>query len=164
MLNISPANIIYTVINLLLLFFVCKKFLFGPVDRILEERKKEIEEATAGAEKATEAAELKAVEYEGKLARIDQEREKLIAETKEKSLAEYDTVLENARKEADQIVADARKAAEIEAQRAREQQATELEELVLDAAQKISLSKHDDDADRKLYDEFIRKGASSLGE
>lgn len=164
MLNISPANIIYTVINLLLIFFVAKKFLFGPVDRILEERRKEIEEKTGEAVKAREEAEEKAAEYDSKLSGIEEERARLLSETKEKSLAEYDAVLENARKEADQIVSDARKAAEIEAAKAREQQATELEELVIKAAQKISFSKHDDEADRKLYDEFIRMGANDIGE
>lgn len=163
MLNISIANIIYTVINILILFFVCKRFLFGRVDKILEERKKEIEEATGEAVKAKEDAEKKISEYNDKLSFIDSEREKMLSETKEKCAQDYDAVVSNARKEADQIIDDARRAAHMEAQKVREQQATQLEELILGAAGKISSSKHDEETDRQLYDEFIRMGANGFG-
>ena len=158
MLNISIANIIYTVINLLILFFLVKKFLFGRIDKVLEERAREIEEATDEAGKVKAEAESRISEYDQRFAEIEHERDQLMSEAREMSGREYDEVIAGARKEAAQIVEDAKKAAREEAKREREAQATQLENLVLDAARKISSAKHDEEADRRLYDEFIRMG------
>ena len=45
-LNIS---LVYVIINLLIFYFLMKKFLFGPVHRILDERQKLIAEEMAQA-------------------------------------------------------------------------------------------------------------------
>ncbi|MBQ7680245.1 MAG: ATP synthase F0 subunit B [Butyrivibrio sp.] len=158
MLNISIANIIYTIINLLILFFLMKKFLFGRVDQILGERASEIEAAKKSAEQIREESQAKIDDYNAKFAEIERDRDRLMSEAREMSGREYDEVIANARKEAARIVEDAKKAAQVEARRERDNQATQLENLVLDAARKISSAKHDEESDRKLYDEFIRMG------
>ena len=38
MLDIQPSTIIFTIINLLVLYFFFRKFLFGRVNAVLEER------------------------------------------------------------------------------------------------------------------------------
>ena len=43
MLNLNIWNVAFTVINLLVLYLFMKRFLIGPVRRILDERKQMIE-------------------------------------------------------------------------------------------------------------------------
>ena len=44
MLEFEPSTIIFTIINLLVLYVILRKFLFGRVNAILEQREKLIQE------------------------------------------------------------------------------------------------------------------------
>ena len=73
MLNISVVNIVCTILNLLILYFVFKKFLFARVDKVLMQRKEEVDEATRAADIATQKALDTKKEYEEKIARKERE-------------------------------------------------------------------------------------------
>lgn len=75
-------NLVFTVINLLVLYFFMRKFLFGRVNKILEERKALIEKQFADAKTAQDAADGMKTEYEGKLAAAQGEGEEIIARAK----------------------------------------------------------------------------------
>ena len=98
-------NLVFTVINLLVLYFFMRKFLFGRVNKILEERKALIEKQFADAKTAQDAADGMKTEYEGKLAAAQGEGEEIIARAKaeakeqsEKLLAATDAELEQKRR------------------------------------------------------------------
>ena len=100
-------NLVFTVINLLVLYFFMRKFLFGRVNKILEERKALIEKQFADAKTAQDAADGMKTEYEGKLAAAQGEGEEIIARAKaeakeqsEKLLAATDAELEQKRRRA----------------------------------------------------------------
>ena len=44
MLNVSPLNLLFTVLNLLVLFLLMKKFLYKPVLGVIEKRKELIDQ------------------------------------------------------------------------------------------------------------------------
>ena len=50
MLEFNLIDIIFTVINLLILYLLMRKFLFGPVTKMIESRQQEIEHNLAAAE------------------------------------------------------------------------------------------------------------------
>ena len=82
MLSIDPWNIVWTIVNLLVLYLVFKKFLYKPVMNVIEARENMIKQQFDSAKKdQDEALKLK---------------------------AEYHDRLENAKTEADQIILDAR--------------------------------------------------------
>ena len=74
-------NLVFTVINLLVLYFFMRKFLFGRVNKIVEERKALIEKQFADAEAAQNEADSMKTEYENKLAAAAGEGEEIIART-----------------------------------------------------------------------------------
>ena len=80
-------NLVFTVINLLVLYFFMRKFLFGRVNKILEERKALIEKQFADAKTAQDAADGMKTEYEGKLAAAQGEGEEIIARAKAEASA-----------------------------------------------------------------------------
>ena len=60
-------NLVFTIINLIVLYLLMKKFLFGPIIGVMEKRKAMIDEQFASAEKTTtEANQLKG-QYEDAL-------------------------------------------------------------------------------------------------
>ena len=76
---------IFTLCNLLIVFFVMKKFLFKPVKKMIDDRQKEIDDQYADAEKSkTDAAELKS-QYETRLAEANAEKEAILKEAYRKA-------------------------------------------------------------------------------
>lgn len=150
-------NLLFTVINILILYFIVRKFLFKPVQKILDARQAEIDGQYADAEKAQTAAEELKKEYETSMSHIAEEKETILSETREKAGQEYEKILDDARAQADKIVEDAKRDADAEQLRRRQQAQEEIADLVMAATAKIVASKQNAEADRELYNQFIAK-------
>ena len=153
--NVSLMNIIYMVINLLILFFLFKKFLFGRVDKVLMKRMEEVDEATKAADAAKETASETIREYEKKMALADEEKEQILSEYKKKGYDEYEKIISDAKQKGDQIIIEAKHNAEVESEGAKEAYASQLNDIVVNAASKIAAGRHSTDDDKELYDKFI---------
>lgn len=153
--NVNIMNIVYTIINLLILFFLCKKFLFGRVDKILTKRMEEVDEATKAADLATENAKETKRLYERKIELADEEKEQILADIKKQGYDEYDRIVDEAKKKGEQIIVEAKHNAEVESARAKEVYAAELTDMVIGAASKIAAGRHSAEDDKELYDKFI---------
>jgi F-type H+-transporting ATPase subunit b len=154
LLNIN-ANVIYNIINLLILVVAFRILLFNKVDKIFEARKKDVDNQIKDAsDDRIKAADLKR-EYEDKLAKQEAEKDKVMSEAREKGYAQYNEIITNAQKEADTIVEEARIRAKADAERERAKYLAELSDVVIDAAAKIAANSHTAESDSNLYDAFI---------
>ncbi|WP_024866611.1 F0F1 ATP synthase subunit B family protein [Butyrivibrio sp. FCS014] len=163
MLNISIFNIACTIINLLILYFVVRKFLFGRIDEILKKRQEEVDSATKAADIALEEAKSTKREYERKISQAEEEKETILASIKKQGYDEYEKIVLDARKKGDRIITEAKHNAEAEAEKAREEYAGELKDMVIDAASKIAATKHSAEDDSQLYDKFISEAGAHNG-
>ena len=163
MLSISLINILFTVINILILLFFVKKFLFGKIDEIIKKRQEEVDEATVAADKATAEASAIKKEYEKKIELADEEKEQILSDIKKLGYEEYERIVMDARKTGDKIVKEARQNARTEAEKERELHADELKDMVIDAAAKIAATKHSAEDDSLLYDKFINEARANNG-
>lgn len=152
-------DVVYTIINILILYAVFRIFLFKRVDRILEERKNDIDTAKDDAIKMQNEAEAVKAEYNSRIEDIESEKEAAVSAVRQDAYKEYDRIVADARKQADNILIEARKTAEIESQREKDAYVTELTDMVLDAVTRISASKHTKEEDMELYDKFISKAS-----
>ena len=155
MLEFSVVNIACIILNLLLLYFIFKKFLFERVDKVVMARKEEVDEATKAAEKATKEALDTKKEYEEKIALADEEKEQILADIKKQGYDEYERIVSDAKKKGEQIIVEAKHNAQVENERAKEVYAAQLTDMVIDAASKIAATKHSAADDKELYDKFI---------
>ena len=154
MLSFDWVNFICMIINLLIHYFLMKKFLFGRVDNILKQRKEEIEaDYKAASDKVKEADEMKA-EFEGKLQDIAEEKERVIHEADQRANEDYNRIVEDAGRRADEIIRRAKMQAEHDNQMAMKEQEKQIEQLVLSAAGKIAASQSESD-NARLYDRFL---------
>ena len=67
MLDFQLSTIVFTIINLLVLYLFLKKFLFGRVNAVLEQREKLIQEQVEAAEAGKTQAQALQDQYEQKL-------------------------------------------------------------------------------------------------
>lgn len=155
MLSIN-MNLVWTIINLIILYVLLKRFLIGPVTAIMDERKAIIEGSLENARKnEAESQELKK-RYEEALSHADGEAEKILAEARKNARAEGDRMMQEAGDRARRVLEKARTEAEKEREQALEGAKTEIGLLAVQAARKL-LSGGDADADSRLYDSLLRK-------
>lgn len=151
---------IFTLLNLLLLFFVMKKFLFKPVKKMIDDRQKEIDDQYADAAKdKTDAAELKA-QYETRLAEANAESDEILKEAHRKASIREEEILREAQEKAAQTIRRADAQIEMEKKRALNEIKDEVTEMAVGIAsavlaRDVKASEHAD-----LIDSFI----DNLGE
>jgi len=151
------ADLIWSVVNLLLLLGVLVGFARKPVRAWFRERRDRIRLELDSAAKLRQEAEDRYARWQRQLLDLDTQLASIRATSRERAAAERDRILADARASAERIKRDARVAVEHEVRRAREQLRREASDLSIQLATEI-LNGQVTDADRKrLVDEFIAK-------
>ncbi len=147
MLSINPWNILWTVVNLLVIYAIFRKFLFQPVMNVINAREKMINDQFESAKNAEdEAAKLKE-EYHDKIKTAKTEADRILADAKERADEAYNSQMEDMRVETERLKEKAKR--DIEAQHEKAMQATQAEiaKLAVVAARKILETGDSRDAD-----------------
>lgn len=104
-LGLDIKLLLAQVVNFLVLLFVLKKFLYRPILKVLDERKKKIEDSLANAEKINKEL-VKLEEEKAKILKAAQtEAVKLIAEEKKFAEEQKEKIIEEAKMKAVEEVA-----------------------------------------------------------
>jgi F-type H+-transporting ATPase subunit b len=150
-------NILFTVINLIILFIAMRLVLFKPVQKIIAQRQEEADRQfeEAAASKA-EAEELK-VQYTESLQNAEKEKAQTIQAARKTADQEYQRIVRDAEVTAKQMKDDAKAAAENQKAQILKNAEKEIADMVVDAAGKVIGSKSGADVDRALYNEFLNK-------
>ncbi len=98
--GINPILLAAQVVNFLILLFILKKFLYGPILKVLDSRKKTIEQSLKNAEEIQLRLERTNEEVEKILANALKEGQKIIDESKEMGVS----VIEESKKTAAEIL------------------------------------------------------------
>jgi len=156
-------NLLYTVINLLILYLIVKKILFKRINNIISRRQ---EEADAHYDRASEmqkeAEDLK-LQCEKNLQEAEREKEDIVEQARQKATEEYKRIVSEADEKADEIVADAKAAAELEKARILKSAQTEVADFVTNVAEKVAGARISEEENQELYDEFLRKAGERNG-
>lgn len=151
-------DIVWTIVNLLILFLLLKHFLFKPITKMMESRTAEIENNLKDAEdQKQKAAELTA-QYEEKLQGAHAEATQIVSEAKQRGQKEYDAILKSAAQDAQKEQERSRADLEREREEMLRGVQENVTELVLLTASKLSQKELDQESDRKLVDAFLAEG------
>lgn len=137
MLKIDPWNILWTVVNLLFLYWIFKKFLFDRVMSVINQREEMIQQQFADARKSQEDAESLKNDYQEKLESAKAEADQIILNARERAEAEQEKTLEKTRQEADHMLEKAKADIASEQEKATKAAQAEIAKLALVAARKI---------------------------
>ena len=89
MLSIDPWNILWTVVNLLVLYLVFKKFLFKPVMKVINAREDMIKQQFDDAKKSQEEADALKASYDEKLESAKTEADEIIVNARNRAQEEH---------------------------------------------------------------------------
>ena len=84
-------NVLFTIINLLILYFGLRKFLIKPVTNVMEQRRQMIEGQMADAKKTTEQANELKSQYEDALKQAHDESAHIVEKARKTAQAEYES-------------------------------------------------------------------------
>ena len=151
-------NMLFEIINLLILFIAFKFVLFKPVQKIIAQRQEEADKEYKEAEASKAEAEAKKTEYEESLRTIDDERKQVLSEARKSANEEYVKIVEDANVKSRQINEEAKQNAQNQKEQILKSVEGEIADMVVDATSKIVAGKTDNKA---LYDEFLNKAGDN---
>lgn len=137
MLSINPWDILWTIVNLLVLYAIFKKFLFQPVMNVIHERETMIQKQFDDAKKQEDDAKQLKADYEAQMQGAKAQADQIITDAKARAQEEYNNKMEATRAEADHMLEKAKRDIVTEQEKATRDAQTKIAELALLAAKKI---------------------------
>ena len=156
-LGVNPWTALFILLNTLTIFFVAKKFLFGPVMDIIHERQQEIDDLYANAGSAKDEAEALRTEYQAKLSDARTASERIVKEAVARGQAREEEIIRKANADAAAIMDKASADIAQEKKKALNDAKNEISEMAMAIAGKVvgrELTAADQSA---LVDSFINE-------
>lgn len=154
LLNIN-ANVIWTVVDLLILFLLMKKFLFGPVTAMLDQRAAAINADLDDAKAQKQAADVLLADHERQIGEARAEAGRIVADAKRRAEAAYEQKLAQAQEEIQRMQQQAARQIEADRRAMLAQTRREIAHLSLLAASKVAQQRMDADNEFALVDDFL---------
>ena len=156
-------NLLYTVVNVLILFLLLRKFLYKPVMGIIAQRQKQVDDALNAAETSNKEAAAAMNAAQDKLRNVDTEAAARREAYEQQAETAKQQLLAEAQKQADAIVAEGKAAAEAERQhklREADAQTTALARAMCEKLLSRNLTEQDDS---RLLDDLLEKAGAEHG-
>lgn len=155
MLEFNFWTILFSLINILVLFLFLKKFLFGRINAVLEERARLVQEEIDKAKDETEKAEKLRLDYEAAISDAKDEAKKIVIEAQKSANAQSAAITQQAQEEASRIVESTRQELALERERSVASAQNEIVSLAMAAAEKVLGREMDDETNRAIMDAFL---------
>ena len=156
-ISVNLWQILISLVNLFLLFLIIKKFLFKPVNKVLEQRQAELDGQYAAAENAEIKANEDRAAWENKLSQADAEADAILQSATDNAKYRGDKLIAEAKERADGIIRAAQTEAELERQKATEGIKREIIDVSGALAEKMLEREVNTEDHRVLIDSFIEK-------
>ncbi len=152
-------NALFVLINLIVFFLLMKKFLFGRIAKVLEQRREMLDSEFKKASETNAEADKKLADYESKIAGYEAEGDKIISDARDSAKVEYEKIIQRAESDADSMKEKAREQIRIDTLNARKASREEIASLAIEAAEKVVASSVDAKTDSAIFDDFLNEGS-----
>jgi F-type H+-transporting ATPase subunit b len=152
-----PGLMIWTVICFAITFFVLRKYAFGPIQQVIDQRRERIMRALQEADNARDEARRLLEEHKALLGKARGQAEEILAEARRVAEAQRERVKQETEADRQRRLEETRRQIEAETQRALDAIRREIADLALVAAEKVTARALDPQSHRKLIDEAIKE-------
>ncbi len=154
-------NIIWTFIDLIILYLLLRKFLYKPVQNIMASRKQQIEESVSKARADQQAAEVLLAELQTGREEKERMAETEIKQQMQRQLEHAETesgrLIAAANEQAAKIIADGKVQAEKEREHMLKSTRDEIAGVVVEAAKKVSGGRNREEGNSEFFQNLIKK-------
>src|SRR6266511_1034462 len=155
LIKITPGLMIWTLVCFAIVFFVLKRYAFGRIQQLIDERRERIRESLEEADRAREEARRLLEEHRALIAGARGDADRILAEARRVADAQRERVKEETEADRQRRLEETKRLIEAETQRALEQIRAEVADLALIAAQKVTAKALDKADQRRLIEEAI---------
>lgn len=156
-ISVNLWQILISLLNLLILFLLFKKFLFKPVNNMLAKRQNEIDARYEEADEAKRMAEEDKSLWNEKIGTVKAETDEMIKKAQESAKRQGEAIVTKAKEQTDGIIRQAEIQAQLEIQKAEEGIKMEIVEVSTALANKLLEREINAEDHRDLIDSFIEK-------
>ena len=157
LIKVVPGLMIWTIVCFLLTLFVLKRFAFGPIQNMLDERRERIRRSIEEAEHARVESRKLLEEHRALIGQARGQAEEILTDARKVAEAQRRRVREETEADRQRRMEETRRQIEAETQRALEQIRAEVAELTLVAAAKVTGKVLDDADHRRLIDDAVKE-------
>lgn len=143
-------GLVWTIINLIVLFLLLRHFLINPVSNIMEQRRKLIADGLQNAQDTQDEANRLKAEYEEALSGAKKESAEIVDKARIDARAEYDRIVGEAGAKAGNIIENAKENVCIEREQTMKELQSQIAGLAIASAEKIV-----GDKEQNIYDQFL---------
>lgn len=162
LIGVNFWTALFVLLNTLTIFFVGRKYLFGPVTKMIEERQQEIDDMYSQADQAKEEAAALQAEYEEKLSLAAETSDRLVREAMERGHNREEEIIKAANAQADAIREKANEDIAREKKKALNDAKNEISVIAVDIAGKVVGRQMSQDDQSRLVDDFIDRLGDEL--
>jgi len=155
-IGLNPWTALFTLCNLVIVFLILKKFLFKPVNKMIDDRQKEIDDLYADAAQSKQEAESMKSEYDRRLSEAKNTSAELVAEATREANRRSDEIILAARKDADALRARAEADLEQERRKALNEAKDDISRIALDIAEKVVEKNLDASDQDRMFEDFLQ--------
>ena len=155
LIKVTPGLMIWTIVCFLITLFVLSRYAFGPIQKMIDERRERIRRSIEEAEEARAEARRLLEEHRSLIGQARSQAEEILAEARHVAEAQRERVKEETEAERQRRLEDIQRQIQAETQRALGEIRAEVAELTLVAASKVTGKVLDDEDHRRLIDEAI---------
>jgi len=155
-LTIEKGTIIFTLINMVILFLLIRHFLFDKVNNVIESRQEEVKNTYEEANNANEKAKKLELDYSEKLSMAKEESAEIVKSATKKAQSRSDEIINDAKLEASNIIQRSNSEIEREKKRAVNQIKDEISDIAFMVATKVIEKEIDKKDNDRLIEDFIK--------
>jgi F-type H+-transporting ATPase subunit b len=157
LIKVVPGLMIWTVIAFLITLFVLKRYAFGPIQQMIDERRERIRHALEEADKARDEARGLLQEHRELIGQARGQAEQILSEARRVAEAQRQRVKEETEADRQRRLEETKRQIEAETQRALGLIRTEVAELTLVATTKVTGKVLEDEDHRRLIEDAIKE-------
>ncbi len=154
-ISVNLWQIIISLLNLIILFLILRRFLFKPVKKILAERKAQVDAIYDEANKANEKAKENEKEYIDKLSHVKDEATAILRSARENAELSSHEIVQDAHNKANAILRKANVEIAQERKKAINEIKNEISEISINIAEQVVGREIDEKDHSELIDTFI---------
>ena len=155
LISVTPGLMIWTIVCFLITLFVLKRYAFGPIQKMIDDRRERIRRSLEDAEEAREEARRLLEEHRSLISQARSEGEQILAEARRVADSQRERVKEETEAERQRRLDEIRRQIDAETQRALDDIRAAVADLSLVAASKVTGKVLDSEDHRRLVDEAV---------
>lgn len=155
-IGFNPWTALFTLLNLVITFLILKKFLFKPVNKMIDDRQKEIDDIYSDAEQTKAAAERMKADYDLCMANAREESAQIVQAASAEADRRGEEILRQARSDAEALREKTRNELEQEKKKALNDVKDDISKIAMDIAEKVVEKELNAEDQNRLIEDFLR--------